>query len=52
MHDPLAVQLSYRKDDLSRVKPDNVLLEPLLRLKNFVQLATPDEGHHEVESSL
>lgn len=50
MHDSFAVQFSDSQHNLGGVKPHDILWEALLGLEDFVELAAPDERHHEVES--
>jgi hypothetical protein len=46
------MQVSDSHNDLSSVELNHVLRESLPRLEYFVELASSDEGHDEVESQL
>ena len=50
MHNTLAMEVTYSKDNLRSVEANNILGEALSRLENLVQFSAADEGHHEVET--
>ena len=52
MHDSFRVKVADGEADLEGVKFDHRFWKTLICLKNFVQLTTPYEGHHEVKSGL
>lgn len=52
VHNSFAVQFADCQNDLHCVELDCALLKALLSLENFVELATLNERHHEVEARL
>jgi hypothetical protein len=50
MHNALIMKVADSHTDLGSIKLHNVFAESLLRLKNFVELASFDKGHYEVEA--
>lgn len=52
MHDTFAMQFAHSQHNLHSVELDHLFGQSLLFLKDLVKLATPDEGHNEVEPCL
>ena len=50
MHNALIMKVADSHTDLGSIKLHNVFAESLLRLKNFVELASFNKGHYEVEA--